>query len=411
MWMSGRFAALWGSQAASNTADGILAAAAPLLMAALTRDPLAVATMTVVQFLPWILFTLPAGAIADRVDRRSILVTGNVLRALGLTLLGVSVALGWQSIWLLYCAILITGTAETLVDNAALTVPPRLVPRARLEAANGRLLATQNVVNTFVGPPVGSMLMAVAASLAFLTSAGLFAVAAALALLLPRLMPGGPTMKEEDAGSSGSLRIREGWSHFWHHSLLRRVAFISAAINLCGSATAAVLVLMATGPLGVDPRWYGAFIAVPAAGAILGALLAETLVPRIGGGPVTWAAALLPAASYLLIGLTRSAPVALATMFIAAVATACNQIVVSTLRQASVPDPLLGRVTAAYRLVVLGTVPLGALVGGVVSRVASLEVTYVVAGGGLVLAAVVLAPPVTTAALRAVEVREHADAP
>jgi len=403
------FAALWASQATSNTADGILAAAAPLLVASLTRDPVIVAGMTVVQFLPWLVFTLPAGALTDRMDRRTLLVAGNLLRALGFALLAVSVAVGWQSVWLLYAAVFVAGTAETIVDNAALTVPPRLVPRAQLERANGRLFATQSVVNTFVGPPIGSFLMAVAATLAFFTSAGLFAVAAAAALLLPQLRP---TAHHADAAAadgpprrpnSVAADIAAGWGHFWRHRLLRRVALISASFNFFGTATGAILVLLATGPLGVPEAWYGLFIAVPAAGAILGSLIAERVIPRIGGGPVMWAAALVPAASFAVLGLSTNLVLVLVGMFLAAVATACNQIVVSTLRQAAVPDALLGRVTAAYRLIVLGAVPFGGLAGGLLAGVFGLQPTFVIAAVGLALAAVLLMPGVTSEALRRAE--------
>ncbi|MGY0231330.1 MFS transporter [Longispora urticae] len=148
---------------------------------------------------------------------------------------------------------------------------------------------------------------------------------------------------------------------------------------------------------------YGLFIAVPAAGAIAGSLLAEHVVPRIGGGPTTWLAALAPAASYALLGLGHDTPLALAGMFCAAVATAMNQIVVSTLRQAAVPDELLGRVTAAYRLVVLGVVPFGALAGGLLGRGLGIRGTFTVAAAGLVLAALPLASRVTTRALRDAE--------
>ncbi|GLZ78625.1 MFS transporter [Actinorhabdospora filicis] len=398
------FGALWGSQAASNTADGILVAAAPLLMASLNRDPLAVAGMTIVQFLPWLLFTLPAGALTDRMDRRRILIGGNLLRAAGFALLATAVALGWESVWLLYAAVFIAGTAETLVDNAALTVPPRVVPRERLERANGRLFATQSVINTFIGPPVGSSLMAVAAVFAFSGAAGLFALAGLAALLLPRLLPTPTEEAAEHQTAQGVLAdISAGWSHFWRHHLLRRVALISAAINFFSTATGSILVLLVTGPLGVPEAAYGLFIAVPAAGAVLGSLIAEKVIPRVGGGPVTWAAALAPAASYAVLGLGAGIVPGLIAMFLAAVAASCNQIVVSTLRQATVPDALLGRVTAAYRLVVLGVVPFGGLTGGILGGTVGVRNAFVIAGAGLALAACVLAPRVTTSALRRVE--------
>lgn len=401
---AGRFGALWASQAASNLGDGLLAAAAPLLVAALTRDPLLVAGMTVVQFLPWLLVTLPAGALTDRVDRRRILLSGNLIRAAGFALLALTLVAGWRHVALVYAAVFLAGVAETLVDNAALTVPPRLVPRERLERANGRLFATQSVINTFVGPPLGAFLFAAGASLAFFASAGVFALAGLGAAALPHLLP---TRAERAAGHGTVTTVRQdiraGWSHFWNHDLLRRVAFISAAINFFGAATGGLLVLVVTGPYGVAPAAYGLFIAVPAAGAILGSLLAERVVPAIGGGPVTWLAALVPAASYAVLGPTTSTPLALAGMFLAAVATSLNQIVVSTLRQAAVPDALLGRVTAAYRLIVLGVVPFGALTGGLLGRSMGVQAPFTAAALGLTLAAFVFASRVTTSGLRAAE--------
>ncbi|GAA3045728.1 MFS transporter [Streptomyces roseofulvus] len=406
------FTALWASQASSNLADGLLQTAAPLLVATLSRDPLVVAGMTVAQYLPWLLATLPAGALADRVDRRRILVLGNGLRASGFALLALSLAQGWRHVALLYAAVFIAGCAETIVDNAALAIPPRLLPREELERANGRLFATQSVINTFIGPPVGATLFALAASAAFFTGAAAFALAGLAALLLPALRP----TRENHAYPRplGITRdIRSGWTYFWRHRLLRRVAFISAAINFFGSVTGGLLVLLITGPYRLPMSGYGLFVAVPAAGAIAGSLLAAHVVPRVGGGPTTWLAALAPAAGYAVLGLGHSTPLALAAMFGAALASSLNQIVVSTLRQAAVPDALLGRVTAAYRLIVLGVVPVGAFTGGLLGRGLGIRHTFVAAAVGLTLAAIPLCSRVTTRALReatSAETREPATA-
>jgi MFS family permease len=108
--------------------------------------------MTVAQFLP-LVFTLPSGALADRMDRRLIMVWGNAVRAVGFGLLVLTLVANLHSIVILYLAVFLSGTAETMVDNAALTVPPRLVERKDLERANGRLFAAQSAINTFVGPP------------------------------------------------------------------------------------------------------------------------------------------------------------------------------------------------------------------------------------------------------------------
>ncbi|WP_042423950.1 MFS transporter [Streptacidiphilus anmyonensis] len=398
------FTKLWWSQGLSNLADGLVLAAVPLLAVAMTRDPLLVSGMTVAQFLPWLLFALPAGALADHVDRRLIMVWGNALRAVGFGLLAVMLAVHLRSIVVLYLAVFLAGTAETLVNNAALTVPPRLVKRGDLERANGRLVATQSTINNFIGPPVGAALFALSAVMVVTSTAGLFALAALAVITLPRMLP---TASDSSGGNHtpGAVvrSIREGWSYFWNHRLLRRVAFISGSINLFSSATEGLLVLLATGPLKVSTSWYGVFIALPAVGAVIGSLIAARVVPAIGGGPVTWLAALVPAASYVVLGLSGSVVLSEIAMFLAAIATALNQIVVTTLRQASVPDELLGRVTAGYRLIVLGAVPVGALIGGGLGRWLGPAHAFVVCGVGLALAALVFASRVTTRALREAE--------
>lgn len=398
------FTKLWWSQGFSNLADGLVLAAVPLLAVTITRDPLLVAGMTVAEFLPWLVFTLPAGALADRIDRRLIMLWGNLVRAVGFSLLVLTLLTDLRSIVILYVAVFLAGTAETLVDNAALTVPPRLVKRSDLERANGRLFATQSAINNFVGPTAGAALFALSAVLVFSSTAGLFALAALAAITLPRMLPTASDTSDSKHTPGEVVRsIREGWTYFWNHRLLRRVAFISGSINLFSAATGGLLVLLATGSLGVSASWYGVFIAVPAVGAIIGSLIAAKVVPAIGGGPVTWLAALVPAASYVVLGLSGSVVFAEIFMFFAGIATALNQIVVSTLRQAAVPDALLGRVTAGYRLIVLGAVPFGAFLGGGLGRWIGTEATFVVCGIGLTIAALVFASKVTTRALREAE--------
>ena len=178
--LGGRFAKLWSASAVSNLGDGVDAVALPLLAESLTRDPLLFAGVAVAQRLPWLLFSLQAGAIADRVDRRRLMAIVNAARAGLLAVFGVAVLLDAASIWLLYGVGFLLGVAETLFDNAAQSILPALVPRPALERANGRLMAAETVTNQFVGPPLGGALFSVAAAAPILLDAGTFAVSAGL---------------------------------------------------------------------------------------------------------------------------------------------------------------------------------------------------------------------------------------
>lgn len=375
----------------------MLLAAAPLLAATLTRDPLLVSGLTVAQYLPWFLFTLVSGAIVDRYDRRHLLIIGNAARAAAVAALTLAIATDLRHLTLLYAAVFVMGTAETLVDNAALVVLPRLVAKHQLERANGRIFATQSVVNTFVGPPLGSALFAIATTLSFLTGSMMFALAAAAAALLPK--PLAPEVGDGPAVSSLVTDVRDGWRYFWRHRLLRSVALLAATINFFGTATAAVLVLLATGPIGLTESQYGWLLSAGAAGGVVGGLAAERVIRRIGAGPVMMMACLIPGLEYAVLAFTSAPLVAGAAMLFGTLAATLSQVVVSTLRQAAVPDRLLGRVTSAYRLIVLGAVPLGAAAGGLSASAFGLRTPFWMAAIGLTVAALAFGRIVTTRAI------------
>ncbi|HSR15523.1 MAG TPA: MFS transporter, partial [Gemmatimonadales bacterium] len=194
---------LWIASVISNLGDGVGVIAYPWLASAVTRNPLLIALIAVAQRLPWLLFTLPAGVITDRVDRRKIIVGSDVVRA-GLTFAvalavlgnetrlpapadlasGGEVATNLTVYAVLVVAALLIGMAEVLRDNAAQTFLPALVAPEQLERANGGLWGAEMVANSFAGPPLGSLLLGVGFALPFFFDAGTFAVAAGLVFLI-----------------------------------------------------------------------------------------------------------------------------------------------------------------------------------------------------------------------------------
>ena len=186
----------------SNLGDGVGLIAYPWLASAVTRDPLLVALVMVAQRLPWLVFTLPAGVITDRVDRRKAMVAMDLCRfaltlAVAFAVLGKQGALpdpddlgsvtGTQTglYLIVLLATLLLGMAEVLRDNSAQTILPAIVDTSQLEKANGRMWSAESVANLFIGPPLGSLLLAVAFSLPFFLDAASFFVAAALVFLIP----------------------------------------------------------------------------------------------------------------------------------------------------------------------------------------------------------------------------------
>src|SRR6476469_5024808 len=178
------FRLLWTSSGLSNLADGILKVSLPLLAVRLTDSPTLIAGLAFALTLPWLLFALPAGALSDRVDRRRAMLVANVIRAGLMAAIAIAIVVGAGSIWALYVAAFCIGVAETIYDTSAQSILPQLVTPRALPRANALLFATETTTNQFVGPPLGGVLVAAGAAIAFAVPAALWAVAVGILLLL-----------------------------------------------------------------------------------------------------------------------------------------------------------------------------------------------------------------------------------
>lgn len=380
------FRRLWASAAAANLSDGVLRTAVPLFAVALTRDPLLIAGLTVAQYLPWLLLTLWSGVATDRYDRRMLLFIGNGVRAMAIAGFAIAVFAGAQSIWLLYVAVFVVGACETAVDNASLAALPRLVRKNDLDRANGRIVATQSVVDRLVGPPLGAGLFALSAVAALVTGSALFAVAAVVAALLPSLRPVTPDATA--ARSSFHHELSDGLRFFWRTKVLREASFVSANFNFWGTATGAVLILLLTDQYRLDPISYGIVLSISAVGGIVGGLLSERVIRLIGPGTVLAVVGFVEAVNFTALGSFTIPLIATAALGLGAFMATSSQVVVSSLRQAAVPDHILGRVTSAYRLIVLGVVPLGAAAGGLIASFFQVSTVFYVSAAGMLAGAI-----------------------
>ncbi|WP_347058416.1 MFS transporter [Blastococcus sp. HT6-30] len=182
---------LVGSSWVSNLGDGIALAAGPLLIAAQTSDPFLVAMAALLQRLPWLLFGLYAGVLADRVDRRLLVVAVNVLRTGVLAVLTVVLVAGAVDIGVVLGAMFLLGTAEVFADTTTGTLLPMVVHRADLGIGNARLMAGALTMNQLAGPAVGAVLFAAGTAWPFLVQAMCVALGALLVsrMVLPPLPP------------------------------------------------------------------------------------------------------------------------------------------------------------------------------------------------------------------------------
>lgn len=373
------FAWLWASTAASSAGDGLVRATLPLLVvAAAGRGASEVAAVSTAGYLPWLLVALPVGVLVDRVDRRRILVLGNLLRVVALVAVALFVPSGLSLAGLVVLAAVL-GTAEVLVDSAAPAVLPALVHPDQLERANARLFLPQVVLNDLLGPAVAGVLVAASALTAVLTSSLAYLVAALVlglgALGGVAVRPAAPPAQESVLAS-----LRAGLLFIRRDRVLVLVLAGSGLFALTYAAMFAMLVVVARDRLGLGPAGYGLLLSTAAVGALAGSLLASRLSGTRLAVPSMLASLPVAGVAYVLIGLAGDALVAVLALGVAGVATMTWNIAVVSLRQRRTPSELQGRVGSVNRLLSWGLMPLGAALAGALAAATSASTVLLAAG-------------------------------
>ncbi|WP_274910599.1 MFS transporter [Streptomyces sp. WZ-12] len=383
---------LWASTAGSNAGDGITRTLLPLLVVAHHPDPAAVAGLTTVNMLPWLLFALPAGVLADRVDRRRIVLVSNVIRAAAL--LGATLVLvDDRPLPLLYALAFVLGIAETFADTAAPAMLPRLVDERHLERANGRLLTAQIVLNEMIGPPVAGLLVGLTAAAALATGGVLYALAALLLLGLAPLGRAGRHTPPADAREGVLRDLRGGLGFVLHHRVLRLTLAASALYGLVFSATFSMLVLLSEDTLGLSETGYGLLLTAGSLGAVAGSWLAPRAADRLPTVRLARWSLVASGIAYVGLGLGRHPAWAALALAVNGVFMMGWNIPVMSLRQRLTPEDLQGRVMSVARLCSWGTMPLGATLGGLLAEVLSVPAVFVVCGAALTVGALALLAP------------------
>lgn len=347
----------------------------PLLAVRLTTSPALVAGVGLAAGLPWLLTTLHAGALADRLDRRRTMLLANLARAAILGALAASVLGELDRIWLLYAVAFGLGVAETLHDTSAQSFLPQLVGRDQLARANGRLYGVEITANQFLGPPLGAFVLAASAFAAVLTPAVLFVFAA---VALSRI-PG--TYRPDRVGPATTLLsdVREGLQVLWRHRLLRTFAGMVGVMNLASNAVFTVLVLHARGPMGLSEAGYGVLLTATALGSAIASLVTERIESTLGRAWTLRVAVLTGVTAGLVPALTADRWAVAAAMAAFGAGAVLWNVVVVSFRQRVTPDHLLGRVNAGFRLLAWGTVPVGAAVAAVVGELFGVRAVFAAA--------------------------------
>lgn len=375
-----------GADGLSSLADGIGWVLVPLAALRYTGDPAHFAALTMTRAIPVLFFSLASGVLADRYDRRRLMISATLVRAGGMGAVGLAMLSHVDSVWWLYALSVLLGFAQSLYDTSATSAAPSLVDPADLAGANSTLRSVQVVLNGFCGPPIGGALYVLAPALGFgLGSAVSLGAALALGSLRRWWQP------PEDL-PSGARRLVDPWAGFrWilGSAPMRLLALGGFVLSLGYGAVFAVFALFVAQTLHGSPEEYGLVLAIGGVAAFAGAMGAARL-ERAGAERLLAGSLFAIALAYGLIAIAPGLVVATAGLAVGSMATMVWNVWQMTARQLRIPPEVMGRAMSAFRILTWAAQPVGALLAGALAGFFDLRSVIAVAAAAVLVAALAL---------------------
>jgi MFS family permease len=386
LWRHRDFLSLWGAETISQFGSQVSFLALPLVaILVLEESAFNVAALTSLQFLPFLLFTLPAGVWVDRLRRKPILVLGDLGRAVALLSVPLAHWFGTLTIWHLFVVAFVHGVCTVFFDVAYQSYLPALVGRDQVVEGNAKLEISRAAAN--IGGPgmAGGLIAALSAPVAVVLDAFSFL---ASALLL------GGIRKQEEAPARADRRslrqeLMEGLRYVFGHPYQRTMVAMTALSNFFGQVVFSILLVYAVRELGLSAATIGIVLAVGNLGTLASALTAKRIGERLGVGRTILLSSCLFGPGTLLIALApqdNAIPFILASMMVIGFGGILYNVTAISLIQAITPDRILGRANASRRFVVWGVIPLGGIVAAALAETIGVRETIVVGAVGGVLA-------------------------
>ncbi len=348
----------------TNLGDGIAAAAGPLLIATLTRDPLMIALSALVGWAPPLLFSLYAGVLSDRYDRRRIVLVANAVRAVVLVALVALTVTGAVTVVTALVALTLRSVAEVFADNATATLTPMMVDKNDLVVANARLGTGFITLNQLAGPPIGAALFGLGVAWPF---AGQLLLVVAGIVLVSRITLPSHSRQGDDRTPGTVKELIAGFGWTVRHAAIRTLALTILIFNFTFGAAWSVLVLYTQEQLGLGALGFGLMTTVGGIGGLIGTGLYGAVTRRVSLGALMRIGLIIETFTHLGLALTRSPWVA-GVIFLVFGAHAFIWGTTSvTVRQRAVPRELQGRVGGVNTVCVYAGLVVGSLIGGVLA--------------------------------------------
>jgi MFS family permease len=394
LWRHRDFLLLWSGQSVTDLGSAITQLALPLTaVIALKASAFQVGLLNAATYAAFALIALPAGAIVDRADKRRVLLVCDLARMIIIGSVPVAAAFGALTLTQLYSVALLAGVCTVFFTVSYQSYLPSLIPVKQLSDGNGKLGATQAFAQA-AGPGLGGVLIGIAGAAQTMSADASSFALSVISLLLIRSRSNRPSAysTKRDIHIMSGLRsdITEGLRFVVRHPILRKMVAFAGTSNLCSGAYAAVEMIFLVRVLHLNPALIGLLYAIGAVGGVAGGLFAGRLAQRIGSAKVFFASVLLFPLSMAVLPLAqpgwRIALVGISMTCVAFLVVLFNVVHLSY-RQAITPPDLLGRMNAAVRWIVWGTLPLGQLAGGALGIAIGIRPTLLCGAAGSVVAA------------------------
>jgi MFS family permease len=388
LWRQSDFLKLWSAETVSQFGTQISQLALPLAaIDVLHASAFEVATLTTVEFLPFLLVSLPAGVWVDRLPRRPILIAGDLARAGLLASIPIAYFFDALTIWQLYGVGFLVGIATVFFDVAYQSYLPSLVERRQIIDGNAKLEISRSAAQ-LGGPGVAGLLIGwLKAPAAILFDAVSFLGSALFIFSIRKA-----EISQADRAPRRKMRteLREGLSYVLGHPYLKNIAACTALFNFFGLMGFAILLVFARRELDLSPQAIGLAFTLSNIGPLLAALSASKIFARIGVGRTIIVSSILGGPMFLVIPFAPHGHAALAllvpTMVVGGYMGVVYNIAQVSLRQAITPERIQGRMNSVMRFIVWGAIPLGSFAGGVLASVIGLKATLILGGVGCSLA-------------------------
>ncbi|MBA2396842.1 MAG: MFS transporter [Ktedonobacteraceae bacterium] len=358
LWRNRDYMLLWSGQLVSSVGSQVSQLAFPLLILALTHSPAQAGLAGALRALPYLIFSLPAGALIDRWDRKRVMILSDIVRGLALGSIPLAFALGNLTILQLYIVSTIEGTFFVFFNIAEAACLPRVVPKIQLPAATAQNQATDGIT-ALAGPSLGGVLYAFGNAIPFLTDAISY-TASVISLFFIKTQ-----FQEKRIVVRRHLwvEIWEGLRWLWQQPLIRFMAILTGASNLVYSGYTLIIIVLAQN-MHATPYLIGIILAISGLGAILGAIVAPYFQRNFTFGQVIIASAWFGALAIALLLIAPNLIMLTIVSFFSFISSPIYNVVQFSYRSALIPDTLQGRVNSVFRLIAFGGQPIGlALIG------------------------------------------------